>query len=799
MRREKFAKPAVGAQATGLHQRLCWFVGAATLVFLLAMLAPPDVSLQFRYFLPLHLLVEFVSVGLALLVVTTVWHTPAKEVSSSFLLIAVAIFTSGWLDFAHALIFKVMPELITPMASEGGVTLWLAARLIFAATLLAVSFYPTLGAASSARRVQIFFGFTASALLVAWIVFFHEAELPALRLGDSDATPMGLALGWFIVALSGWASWRSYHLSKSATEDVFPLLFCAIALTTLSNLLVLPEVHVNGARHLIGHIYKLLSYVLIYQAMFISCVNRPYQQLTAQMHLRRKSDEMLRIQGLALNSTSTPVIVTDIDGHVVWRNRASGLLHGKRASDVEIGSSLFSPPLTMDPQLAEQILATVKAGDVWQGLVDAQDPWGKQLILDRTVTPIIDEDLLIHGYVSVADDVTQKKYAEMRYKRVLDMMIEGFWMIDRDGRLHEVNAAYARMSGYSIDELLTMNIHQLEAPESPERLREQFDTAMSSGSGQFEAYHRGKKGNLIAVDISLIYDPVPERFFVFLRDRTERVQVAAAQKALERQLQQSQKVQELGQLTGGIAHDFNNSLVTILGYSRLALDRFVPDKEGKLAKYLNEVVTASERSRDLVAKMLSFARTQPSPHAQVIASSDVVNEVVNMMQMSIPSSIEIKSWIEDDLFVCIDPGELGQVLVNLIINARDAIVGQGLIEVHQRRVDVVGQTCAASHSSVSGSFAAIEVTDTGSGIAAQDLPRLFDPFFTTKDVGKGTGLGLSMVQGILRRSNGYVLVDSELGQGSQFQLLFPIATAPAKVPTLAPGESAADHSVQRSS
>jgi signal transduction histidine kinase/ActR/RegA family two-component response regulator len=279
--------------------------------------------------------------------------------------------------------------------------------------------------------------------------------------------------------------------------------------------------------------------------------------------------------------------------------------------------------------------------------------------------------------------------------------------------------------------------------------------------------------------VTVIHDPENELLFVFIRDRTERMQAATARRALERQLQQSQKVEQLGQLTGGIAHDFNNSLATILGYSRLALDRFVPDRQSKLANYLGEVVAASERARDLIAKMLTFAGTRPSLSEEVVAASVVVHQVADMMRVSIPAGIELKTWIEDDLAIHIDPGELSQVLVNLVINARDAIGEHGTIDILVHRTEVDGLICAASHSNVSGTFAAVEVYDSGIGIAEEHMLRLFDPFFTTKEVGKGTGLGLPMVQGILRRSKGFVIVKTEPGRGSSFKLLFPIASTPA--------------------
>jgi len=254
-----------------------------------------------------------------------------------------------------------------------------------------------------------------------------------------------------------------------------------------------------------------------------------------------------------------------------------------------------------------------------------------------------------------------------------------------------------------------------------------------------------------------------------------------AKRDLERQLQQSQKIQALGQLTGGMAHDFNNLLTAILGYSNLALDKYSSNNDAKLSKYLQEVIAAGERGRDLVGKMLTFTRTTPNDHASMVAPADVVREVGSMMAHTIPSNIVLSTRIEDASTISIDSGELNQVLVNLVINARDAIQGQGhghgRIEIVVRQQVIANRTCMATQKNFSGHFLCIEVSDTGNGIAPENLSRVFDPFFTTKAVGKGTGLGLSMVQGIMMRAGGHILLQSVPGKGSIFQLLFPIPIA----------------------
>ncbi|MGZ5007281.1 MAG: ATP-binding protein, partial [Methylobacter sp.] len=269
-------------------------------------------------------------------------------------------------------------------------------------------------------------------------------------------------------------------------------------------------------------------------------------------------------------------------------------------------------------------------------------------------------------------------------------------------------------------------------------------------------------------------------------------------KLLEQQLQQVQKMEALGQLTGGIAHDFNNILAAILGYSNLALERCVSDPSDKLARYLGEVISASERARDLIAKMLAYSRT-----SSVIASAplDIVSEVekaVAMLSAAIPAGIEVLTHIEHDIpLVRIDPIEVQQVLINLAVNARDAIGEQGYIDITLKRVRISRETCAICQNNIDGDYVVLAVKDNGAGIPVNIRSRIFDPFFSTKDVGRGSGLGLSLVQGIVVKNNAHLLLESSFEQGTSFQLLFPFmdAESPAlDVPACKTAASAAKYS-----
>lgn len=255
---------------------------------------------------------------------------------------------------------------------------------------------------------------------------------------------------------------------------------------------------------------------------------------------------------------------------------------------------------------------------------------------------------------------------------------------------------------------------------------------------------------------------------VALRDKSDR-------QKLQRQLLQSQKMESIGQLTGGIAHDFNNMLASILGYTDLLQDIYRKEKNNSKEQiYLSRIEKSGERARDLVSQMLAFSRGGSSEPVPVLLE-EKINESLKMLLATIPSSIELKVDVVDgELMVLIDPVQFHQLLMNLCINARDAMNGAGKIDIVAQKVVLDDEECASCFSGLDGEYVELLVRDTGAGMENQLQERIFDPFFTTKDVGKGTGMGLSMVHGIMHEHKGHILVDSILGEGTSFHLLFPV-------------------------
>lgn len=264
-----------------------------------------------------------------------------------------------------------------------------------------------------------------------------------------------------------------------------------------------------------------------------------------------------------------------------------------------------------------------------------------------------------------------------------------------------------------------------------------------------------------------------------VQDITEHKQEQEQREALEMQLMQSQKMESIGQLTGGIAHDFNNILASVLGFTELAKKISDGYHDEKLSGYLEQINASGNRAVLLVSQMLTFSRVEGDIHdIESIPVASLVEKSAKMLEPLIPSSIKFNVLNNvGGASASVNPHMIEQVLVNLTLNARDAIENEiGTIVISIDRVNAEGVQCSSCRKLIAGLFISINVSDTGAGIEKDILNRIFDPFFTTKPVGKGTGMGLSMVHGIVHKHGGHIAVDSSLGEGAKFNIFLPEST-----------------------
>ena len=271
--------------------------------------------------------------------------------------------------------------------------------------------------------------------------------------------------------------------------------------------------------------------------------------------------------------------------------------------------------------------------------------------------------------------------------------------------------------------------------------------------------------------VSLVRDGFsrPKFAIAMLEDITPRRQAEDERIRLESQLRQAQKMEAVGQLAGGVAHDFNNLLTAIRGYSEFALNR-LGDETSSIRKDIEEIAKSADRASSLTRQLLAFSRKQLL-QPRILQLNDVVGEVDKMLRRLIGEDIEVVTVFGRALGrVKADPGQIEQVLVNLVVNARDAMPDGGKLTIETKNVDIDEEYAAAHEGLSPGRYVMLAVHDTGHGIDAETKSRLFEPFFTTKEQGKGTGLGLATVYGIVKQSGGYVVVESEPGNGAAFKV-----------------------------
>ncbi|MDX6710042.1 MAG: hypothetical protein QOH96_1058 [Blastocatellia bacterium] len=370
------------------------------------------------------------------------------------------------------------------------------------------------------------------------------------------------------------------------------------------------------------------------------------------------------------------------------------------------------------------------------------------------------------GVRGVTTDISERKRAEgalreseERYKGLIDSAFDGV-VITKDRIIRSANRAYAEMFGHTVDELVGMDLLQLTSDGEFVRSK------LEANEPRYETIGLKKDGTHINVEVSAkacLYEGEPARLSA-VRDITER-------KHLEEQLRQSQKMEAIGRLAGGIAHDFNNLLTVISGYCELTLRRLQP--EDAVIPNLEEIRTAAGRAATLTRQLLAFSRKQLL-QPKVLDLNALISDLERMLRRLIGEDIDLQTVLKPELSrVNADPGQIEQVIMNLVVNACDAMPDGGRLIIGTENLFIT-EDYARHHVAVKpGPYVMIAVSDNGSGMNNETKARLFEPFYTTKELGKGTGLGLSTVYGIIKQSMGNIWVYSEVRLGTTFKVYLP--------------------------
>jgi PAS domain S-box-containing protein len=537
-------------------------------------------------------------------------------------------------------------------------------------------------------------------------------------------------------------------------------------------------------------VFKGLVFVLVTGFMLYALIQRLVARLQQARFSLWASEQQL--QGI-FDHTSLLIGLLKPDGVVIKANRAA--LEFSHATPGEIsGKFLWETPAwnhsTEVQAKLRQALETACDGQPVRFEAVLRDAQGKPRDFDVSITPIKDESGQVVLFVPEGYEVTAHKQAEAELNRLMtaiEQTPESIVITDTKGSILYVNPAFEQVTGYSRAEAIGLNTHVLKSGRQDKAFYQELWAQISAGEvwrGRF--INKKKNGTLFTEDA--VIAPVRNEkgtvtnYIAIKRDVSRELE-------LEDRFRQTQKIDSIGRLAGGVAHDFNNILAVICGHTDLALMQLSPD--APLRPSLECIQESAERAANLTRQLLAFARRQVI-EPRVINLNELVVNLNKMLRRLIGEDVKLVTQTVPDLNpIKADPGQIEQVLLNLVVNARDAMPDGGTLTIRTENV-TLDEDYARRHLVTPGEYVMASVSDTGVGMTDEVKQHIFEPFFTTKEQGKGTGLGLATCFGIIQQSNGHIHCDSQPGEGTQFRIYLPCvqgtedATAVHEIPASLP-------------
>jgi two-component system, cell cycle sensor histidine kinase and response regulator CckA len=491
------------------------------------------------------------------------------------------------------------------------------------------------------------------------------------------------------------------------------------------------------------------------------------QDITEQ----KRAEGRISLLSQAMESASEFIAMGDMSGNITFANQA--WLQALGYSERELVGRKFHFILSPNnpPELFAEIDAKTFAGG-WRGECLQRCKDGSDLPVLLSTGQLKDREGRFAGVFGIAREITERKKMEDNLRRlaaIVESSDEAITSTSLDGIIESWNRGAERMYGYSASEAIGQPLHMLCPPGRSDEISALLEKVKRGEIvEQFESVRIRKDGKQIR--IALAVSPI--------RDASGKIVGAAAisrditeSKQMEEMFRQAQKMEAVGRLAGGVAHDFNNMLSVIIGYSDVLLER--TDTDAKLRQQCEEIKKAGERAAALTRQLLAFSRQQVL-EPRVLNLNTCVVGIEKMLRRLIGEDIELRTLLDPTLgSVKGDPGQIEQVIMNLAVNARDAMHEGGKLVIETSNADLDEGYALRHPPCNAGRYVLLTVTDSGTGMSPETKARIFEPFFTTKEVGKGTGLGLATVYGVVKQSGGYVWVYSEPGRGTAFKIYLP--------------------------
>jgi len=710
-------------------------------------------TVSFYNFLLFHTLAEFFAITIAILVWVVAWNMHPFTKNNYLMFLGIGYFWVAILDLMHSLNYKGMNIFIDGGANVAA-QIWIGTRYFEALILLSAPFF--LNHSFNRNNGFVYFGFITIAIIsTVKFGFFPDGFI------DGEGLTAFKVYSEYIIILLLLAA--IYHLIKQKKlldSNIVNAMVVSIIFTIAAELAFTYYISVYGLSNIVGHLLKLFSFWLIFLAVIRSTLKEPFLVMSKQAS--------------TYDAISDAIIVVDSNGIIRQVNKAA-IEFSNFNSDELIGADshkIFHPKnLDID---ACPVCKSVKNNADLKGLelkINEKANWS-----DFSLSHI-DGTSGSHGAVEVIRDITQRKVAENKIDdldSLMNSIVENlpimlFVKDMNDHRYVEWNKSTEEITGVLKHEILGKTDYDFWPKEQAQlfidkdneviRNKKAFDIAEEFITTKYKGTR-----TLHTIKVPIFDQKGNPRYLLGIsEDITDKLET-------EKMLIRSQKMQAVGQMSGGIAHDFNNQLGIILGYLELLMEQ--PLSESQL-NWLKAVQSAGERCAELTQQLLIFSRSGKM-EKDIIDVNTLVTGMEALIKRSLTPAVSIEYNLGEDLWlVNINSGGCSDAILNLILNAGDAMPDGGVVKIETKNVRLTQTEAALLPNLSKGDYIRILVSDSGIGMSPDVSEHVFEPFYTTKDLGKGTGLGLSMVYGCVQRYGGDISIETQLGEGTCFIIYLP--------------------------